>query len=196
MTDELNNLKNIWQQGKNEPVTQIPAPHGIVQKAKAKQHKSRNAHIITIAVLTVTLLAIGYYYLFVMRYQLLISHIGFALMVTMLLVRIALEAYSLMCYAKIDISHNAKGNTEQTIRFVRLRKQIHGNVSITILVSYMIGFILLGKEMYLTLPCLFFYGFYAMFAVLAVVLIVTIRKRVQKEMQHLNQLVALLDELQ
>lgn len=196
MTDELNNLKDIWQQGKNDPTAHIPTPHDIVQKAKTKQRKSRNAHFTTIAILLVTLLAIGYYYLFVMRYQLLVSHIGFGLMGTMLLVRIVLEAYSLKCYAKIDIAHNAKENLEQTIRFVRLRQQIHGTVSITILVAYIIGFVLLGKEMYLTLPSIFFYGFYAMFVVLAIVLTLIIRKGVQKELQHLRQLVTLLEELQ
>ena len=195
MNMQIDNLKELWNKAKTEsPSADVDIP-AIVSKAKSKRRSSIVAHALNITILAITLVVITLYYFLVMRYRFLLSHVGFGIMFVSLALRIALEVISMIRAYSIDITDSALRNTVQTVKFVKQRKQIHGLYTIAIVSSYMIGFALMGPEIYNNLPFYLFVGIYLFFVVGAYILIVKIRGGIRKEMNDLQDLLVLRDEI-
>lgn len=195
MNMQIDNLKELWNKAKTEgPSADVDIP-AIVSKAKSKRRSSIVAHALNIAILAITLVVITLYYFLVMRYRFLLSHVGFGIMFVSLALRIVLEVISMIRAYSIDITDCALRNTEQTVKFVQQRKQIHGLYTIAVVASYMIGFALMGPEIYNNLPLYLFVGIYLFFVVGAYILIIKIRVGILKEMNDLEDLLALRDEI-
>ncbi|KAB2868635.1 MAG: hypothetical protein F9K37_09860 [Bacteroidales bacterium] len=195
MNMQIDNLKELWNKAKAEvPSADVDVP-AIVSKAKSKRRSSIVAHSLNITILAATLVVITLYYFLVMRYRFLLSHVGFGIMFVSLALRIALEVISMIRAYSIDMTDTALRNTEQAVLFFKQRKRIHGLYTIAIVASYMIGFALMGPEIYNNLPLYLFAGIYLFFVVGAYILIVKIRSGIRKEMNDLEDLLALRDEI-
>lgn len=192
---QIDNLKEFWNKAKTEvPPVDVDITT-IVSKAKAKRRSSIVAHALNIAILAFTLVVITLYFILVMRYHFLLSHVGFGIMFVSLALRIAMEVTSMIKAYSIDITDSALRNTEHAVLFVKQRKRIHGQYTIAIVASYMVGFALMGPEIYNNISFYLFVGIYLFFVIGAFVLMVKIRGGIRKEMNDLKYLLALRDEI-
>ncbi|MDX9854891.1 MAG: hypothetical protein RBS81_14005 [Tenuifilaceae bacterium] len=195
MNTQIDDLKTLWNKAKSEvPSVEIDTK-AIVSQANAKRRSSVVAHILNMAILAVTLVVITLYYFFVMRYSFMLSHVGFGIMFVSLALRIVVEVVSMVRARRISITDSALLNTQQTVLFVKQRRRIHGPYTIAIVACYVLGFALMGPEIYHNLPFYIFVGIYLFFVVGAFVLIVTIRRGIRKELNSLQELLNLRNEL-
>lgn len=195
MKTEIDDLKNIWNVSKNS----IPSdknPEIILAKAEAGKRQSIMAHATTISILLVTIVAIAFYYLFVMRYNSILSHIGFGLMCLALIIRIIVEMSSVLKAKSIMFTNNAAENIQQTANLIKQRTRIHGSFTTIMVALYVIGFVLIAPEMYRNLPFYIFMGICLFFVIGAVILILVGRKGIHQELNNLKKVTALKEDIE
>ncbi|WP_224996774.1 hypothetical protein [Cesiribacter sp. SM1] len=191
----MDELKNKWKKAK-EAAALAPQPvEQLIAAAREKKKSNLYFHYGNIFILTVTLVGISLFFYYVAPFRELLSRVGVALMVGGLIVRIAIEIYSVLKSQKIRMLHDASRTTSDTLAFYRFRKTIHGPVTITIVGLYCLGFILLGPEFSRYIAMEWMVMIYGSFVLGALLLIWQIRKGIQKEMRILLELAALKKEL-
>ena len=146
MNDSLNDLKNRWDEAKKAQPVQTLDPGAMIALSREKLKRTVNMLLGNIIVLVLTLVGISSYFLFVAHFQETISHIGIALMTGGLLIRIAIEFYSIYRSSKVNVTNTAAAVNEETLNFHSYRKRIHGPITIGILFAYTLGFYLLTPE--------------------------------------------------
>lgn len=195
MTDEINDWKKTWQQGKSTivPVKNIDA---IKQMAAAKKRNSLYAQYSTIAILTLTMIGVYVFFIVLYPYQNLLSNIGIWIMIISLALRIIIEIYSIIKMNTVRLTENAVQNTQYSINYFSLRKTIHGVITYTIVALYTLGFYLMMPEFSKHAPTLLTIFLCMLYPAGAIVLITQIKKGIKQEMQNIAELVELQKKLQ
>lgn len=191
MSDPLDSLKGQWQEAKDASKESRPNTKALIQLARTKMKKAVNMHIGNIAVLTLTLIGLCAFFLFVAPLQATLSHLGIFLMLGGLALRIAIELYSIRQSRRIDFSESAATTQEASMKFYHYRKRIHGPVTLTILIAYTVGFYLLTPEFseYFTTNQVILLDLSYLAA--AAIFLLSIRKAIRDEMKLLDELTEL-----
>jgi cation transport ATPase len=145
MSDLLDDLKNKWENARPESSERSSSAETI-SLAKKKMKSVLYGHYGNIAILTITLIGISAFFVYVAPLQHTLSHVGIFLMLGGLLLRILIECYSILRSSKVDMSDATAIVNEKTLAFYAYRKRIHGPVTIGILAAYTIGFYMLTPE--------------------------------------------------
>lgn len=192
MNNNLDSLKNMWQEAAKLRETEaIVSTETIIAEAQKEKQKTLKMHIGNILVLSLTLAGISAFFMYVARFNELISHIGVGLMTGGLALRILIEFFSIYRSTKIDVTETAFNTNKAWLSFHKFRKIIHGPITITILVLYTIGFYLLTPEfsLYFSKPLMILIDLSYILA--AVIFTWQIRNAIKKEMNYLNELIRL-----
>ncbi len=112
-----------------------------------------------------------------------------------LIIRIVVELWSSVRSLNINLSEQALKTTDDTLRFYRLRKTIHGPVTYVTVGLYMAGFYMLSPEFskYIAMPWMIVMD--VSFIIGACILIFVIKKGIRKEMLNLSEILELKREL-
>ncbi|MEO9870677.1 hypothetical protein [Ekhidna sp.] len=195
MNDPFEGLKKQWKDAKTQGKQPSVSSKELIEKSTEKLKSSRNMHRGNIAILLITLIGISAFFMYVAPLQEILSLVGISLMLGGLSLRILIEIQSAYRSTKIDMSETATEVNEEFIRYYTYRKQIHGSITISILLAYTIGFYLLTPEFsqYFTtnqviLMDVSYLGAAAIFGF-------SIRKAIRSEMKMLNEVLKLRDEV-
>ncbi len=189
MQDELYELKQSWKKEQSDAKESVHTDWS--KHATAKRNASLVSQYATIVILSCTVLLI---YLFLVRwypYSTVAGKTGVGLMIGTLLIRILIEVFSIQKARSIKTWLSAEAYTKATIRYRSFRKFVHGPVTISIVVIYLVGFYLLMPEfsrhapLWLTVLCC------ASVPPGAFIMIQQIRKGIKKEMVILQDWIKL-----
>ena len=195
MNNQMDDLKNMWQNAKNKDYGRSLAPTEIIAIAKQKLRSTINLQIGTIIILTFTVLGISSFFIYVAKFAQLLSHIGIALMVGGLVVRIIIELFSIYYSNRINLSESAVNATKISINYYKFRTRVNGLVTIVILVLYTIGFYLLTPEFSLYFSTSILILIDLSYVLGAVIFTWFIRKTIKKEMRILNEILRIKNDL-
>lgn len=182
-------LENAWQQqpGSGE---QRPQPEALIRLAEQKAKKVKTKQLVTIAILSITVIVIIWYFATYAGTTFNRFSIGLLLMIVSLLIRIVIEYISFRKLHKIDIRADFKTYTKQLTAFYNKRRMIHLIITPLLFAAYVTGFILL-------LPVFqeqFSEGFYRYVLVSGIVsmvvlafVIIQVNRRELKLLAHLKQ---------
>lgn len=195
MSNQLNDLKNRWQDAKDSNQSQSLNFNEIIALSKKKLKNAVSIHIKNIVILTVTLLGISAFFKYVAPFKETFSQVGVLLMVGSLILRIAIELYSIYLSSKINMIDSAATNSNSSLRFYQFRKKIHGSVMAIIITAYTIGFYMLTPEfsLYFSLPMMILID--VSYLVGAIIVAYFIRMGIRNEMGHLTELLELQNDI-
>jgi hypothetical protein len=195
MENEMDDLRSVWKSAKkNSPSTKLSTSQ-IIDEARTRKKSAVVAHYGNIAVMSavVVMLTVTWYNFFPFRD--LLSRVGVALMIGGMIIRIAIEIFSITKSAKVNVTDTTSKATADTYAFYLFRKRIHGPVTITIVALYIIGFYMLSPEFskYISTTTLLIadVGFFLGAFVIAFI----VRRGLKKEMSDLQAIVKLQEEL-
>jgi len=192
MKDELDDIKSMWQQAKESGQHQKTADvNALITLGEAKKKSMLAAHYGNALVLSITVAVLIFYFYYLYHFQMTLSHIGYNLMIGGLIVRIAIEIFSVVRSKRISISDTAVHSLENSIAFYQFRRRIHGPITIFIFTLYFVGFYMLTPEFskYISLKGVILMDTSAL--VVAAVLILFIRRGILQELRDLEKIVEL-----
>lgn len=195
MTDILDNLRDQWKNAGNANAQQQPDIEQIITASNRKLRKSARMHVGNAGVLIVTLIGLMAFFYWVAPFRTTLSHVGMALMMGGLAIRILIEFYSLSRSKHIDLSAAVSDANDQFLDFYSYRKRIHGPVTISILVAYSVGFYLLVPEFRLYAEPMWVFLFAASYIPAFAIFGYSIRTSIKREMKYLNDILALKKEI-
>lgn len=140
----VDRLEEIWKADRQHSTTDSVA--ALLDKVKENQQKSEQFHIATIIILTITLVTLVAFFIFVAPFQDSLSRVGCTLMLASLAIRIGFEIASLSRARRMDASLASREANLRNIRFHAMRKLIHGPVMMSALIAYTVGFFMLTPE--------------------------------------------------
>ncbi|QNA43182.1 hypothetical protein [Lacibacter sediminis] len=182
-------LENAWQQqpGSGE---QRPQPETLIRLAEQKAKQVRTKHVVTMAILSITVLVIIWYFATYAGTTFNRFSIGLLLMIVSLLIRIVIEYISFRKLHTIDVRADFKTYTKRVTAFYTNRRLIHLIITPLLFAAYVTGFVLLLPVFQEQFSEAFYIyvlvsGFVSM-AVLAFV-ILKANKRELKLLAHLKQ---------
>ncbi len=188
MSNSLDDLKERWKAAGSVSDSPNVEVENLIRLSQRKMKQTINMHIGNITILAITLIGLALFFYFLAPLQETLSHVGITLMLGGLLLRIVIEIMSIAKSNKIDLSSSVEKTNHQYIAFYNYRKNIHGKITMSLLVAYTIGYYLLipefvdyfSKIMVIVLtisyiPVAMIFGFF-------------IRKSIRDEMQYLDEL--------
>ncbi len=187
MDDLFDKLKNQWKEAKLDQPENKAGTNELIREANKQLKSVVHMHVGNIAILLFTLIGISAFFYFVARFQNTLSHIGVSLMIGGLTLRILIEGYSIYKSGKIDLSSATNEANNQFIRFYRYRRQIHGPVTILILLGYTVGYYLLIPEFSLYFSRFWIIVLAGSYPLAAAIFGFSIRKAIKDEMKYLNE---------
>jgi hypothetical protein len=134
-------LQNIWDQQTESD--KKPTATEIIKKADANNKKIKRSHFWTKVILSLTSLILIAYYIWVGAYTQTLFSFGLCIMITMLLIRIALEWISAKKLERLKTDVNLIEYSKLAHQFYEWRKKIHYIFTPIIYLTYIIGFTLL-----------------------------------------------------
>ncbi|MCW5910747.1 MAG: hypothetical protein KIT62_06720 [Cyclobacteriaceae bacterium] len=189
---EMDDVAALWEQvratGNEQPKANIKT---LIEAGQARKKKTLAAHYGNAAVLSATVVVLMFYFYYLYSFQDMLSKIGYNLMIGGLVIRIAVELFSVWRSRKIKVSDTAAASLQNTVSFLKFRKHIHGPVTIIILVVYFIGFYMLTPEFSRHFSTFWMIALDAGALVIAVLLTLMIRKGIKQELHHLEKIVEL-----
>lgn len=191
----MDELVNQWKKAKEDLPPLKQSMQEISKSATKKKREVLYAHYGTIVILSITLIVISYFFIYVAPFRDLLSRIGVALMTGGLTIRIILELFSIIRSNKIHLSGNAAQITASALSFYQFRKKVHGPVTITIVALYILGFYMLMPEFskYIELVWMIVLCFSAI--PISVFLIWQIKKGIRQEMKTLHEIAQISTQL-
>lgn len=190
MSDQINELKQVWKNAKNAKKGNIDTDKLIAQ-ANLVSKKNKRLKWGTIIILTITLIGISAFFKYVAGFKETISHVGIILMTGGLVVRILVEIYSVYLHAQIEVTETAFTNTSKLETFHRFRKKIHGTFTVTILIMYTAGFYLLTPEFSNYFSTTMMVLIDLSYLLGAAIFLTFIRKGIKDEMQNLDVILSI-----
>lgn len=193
--DDLMDLKILWQDARRHGAKPSVDSHHIISMAEKQKGNTVKVHVVNILVLAAVVVGLIAFFSYVAKFNFLISHVGEALMIISLIVRIIIELFSIYLSGKIDLSESAFKTNDAWLKFYKFRKRIHGPVTIIIVVLYTIGFYLLTPEfsLYFSKPMMILIDLSYIPA--AAIYTYFIRMAIKKEMRFLDSLLKLQTEI-
>jgi hypothetical protein len=139
--EKFDALQDIWNQQKvqNTPVLS----EEIIAKATAQTKKMATIHLSTILILSVTLLCLTGFFLWLKLRNSSLPYVGILMMILSLFSRIILEFISSKKFKKVNILSDFDSYTKEITRFYTFRKSIQFIVTPLSIGCYLIGFLLL-----------------------------------------------------
>jgi hypothetical protein len=131
-------LQNIWDQQSQSDIK--PAAADIIEKAETHTKKIKRNHFWTKAILSLTALILISYYIWVGAYKQTLFSFGLCIMITMLLIRVALEFSSVKKLGNLKTDVTLIEYSKQAQQFYQWRKRIHYIFTPIIYISYIVGF--------------------------------------------------------
>ena len=196
MDSSFEDLKGKWKAASGAPEKSTEEIEKIIGTSRKKMKKASNMHIGTLAILSITFIGLVLFFYFLAPLQDTLSHIGIFLMLGGLLLRISIEIISFKKSKQIDLGKSVEKTNSRYLEFYKYRKNIHGRITISILIAYTIGYYLLmpefgqyfGQAMLIILiisyiPAFMIFGF-------------SIRKSIRDEMRYLDELLEERNKLQ
>lgn len=195
MSDQIDNLKNIWKDARNKDYGQSIDTDQIIEIAEKKMKSTIKMQVSTIIILVITLAGISSFFIYVAKFNQTLSHIGSGIMVGGLILRIIIELLSIHLSKKVNMSESALKTNNASLSYIQFRKRINGPVTILIIVFYTIGFYLLTPEfsLYFSSPILIMINLSYILG--AVIFIWFVRKAIRKEMVILNEILQIQNDL-
>ncbi len=187
MQTDFNDIQNLWKQEKDNIGTNSNAA-SIIRLAEHKRKKTTRTQLANITVLVFVVLVLISYFVFVARFQQILSKTGEVLMIGSLLIRIFIETGSIFYSKHIDFSETALKNNDTFLRYFRFRKKIHGPVTVAILIIYTIGFYMLTPEFISWFPMWLLILIDVSYIVAALIFSYFIRSAIKREMKALHQI--------
>ncbi len=193
--NDFDDLKNTWSKGKeNLPDSSIDIEM-LKNDANESKNNTQKAQIVTIAILSITLLVLIYFFTQVAPFQQLLSRVGVTLMCGGLLIRIIIEVNSLRKSSNLNITQNPAELVRRLVVYYHYRAKIHGMFTYVIVLLYIVGFYMLTPEFSLYLDSFWFWMMHISFIFIAIILFWLIRKGVVEELSILRKFTAVNDKL-
>ena len=194
--NDFDELKNKWKNDKADlGQTKTADSEKLVAQARATKNKSRNAQLSTIAILSITLMVLVYFFTEVAPFKEVLSRVGVLLMCGGLLIRIIIEIVSLVKASKLSVNLKTDELSKKMVAYYHYRSKIHGALTITIVALYIIGFYMLTPEFMKYLDMKWIWLMDIGFVFIAIALFYVIRKGVLKELAILREFSAVQDDL-
>jgi uncharacterized membrane protein len=189
MENEMDDLKSIWKSAKGNTGNLGISPAALIRQAEAKKRNAIVSHFWNIGILfaVVVMLVACFYFFF--PFQEVLSRIGIGFMIGGLLLRIAIEFFSIRKSNKVKVSDATAQATEDTLAFYEFRKKIHGPVTLSIVFLYIAGFYMLSPEFSKYIPETAMVIMDVGFLVGAIVMALFIRTGIRKELEDLKSVV-------
>lgn len=191
----MDDLKNIWQQSRQEISTGQSAGEMLGQ-VKRIARKNTLFHWGNMAILAVVVVGLLLFFRYVAPFQETLSHVGEVLMVGSIVLRILIELISVNRLKNLNVAASAHESLLKTEQFYRFRSRIHGPVTFSIIALYTIGFYMLTPEWSLYFPTWQLWLIDGSYVVIAIILFWQIRKGVVQEMQRYRTLKSIHQDLE
>ncbi len=191
MKEELNELKQVWKSAKEAMPQPGMTPDSIIAKARSKARSSWIMHLGNMIILAATLVMVSVFFYYLFPFADALSQSGVHLMVSGLVVRIIVEAFSLRKLLSIEISDQTAKATSDYVNFYEFRRKVNGPVTYLLVGIYIAGFFMLSPEFGRYMGNTFLLVLDIMAISLAVVLVKEIGKGIRKEMDELWMLIEL-----
>ena len=190
----MEDLINTWKKGR-EALNAGAVPGEMLALARKKKRTVVYAQYGNVFVLVLSLVGLALFFRYEAPFRDLLSHIGMALMLGGLALRIAIEVASIYKSRGIRFSGTADAATNAGVSYYAFRKKVHGPVTMAIVGIYAIGFYLLTPEFSRYISLHWMVLMHLSFLSGGLFLIWVIRKGIKKEMTGLQHLAAIRTEL-
>ena len=185
----MDDLKSIWKSAKGNTEKSAVTAAALISQAETKKKNAVVTHFWNIGILLALaiMLALTFYFFFPFRDTL--SRTGIGFMIGGLLVRIAIEIFSISKSNKVKVSDTTSQATEDILAFYEFRKKIHGPVTLSIVMTYIAGFYMLSPEFSRYISTTGMIVMDVGFLVGAIVMALLIRTGIRKELRDLQTVV-------
>jgi uncharacterized membrane protein len=182
----MNNFEDLQHTWKNQPSLPVTENgfKSLLKKVRSIEQKQKIGNVVLLIIIIVLIL----FALYVSGYKNNTFLLGISLMIVSLILRIAIELYSLQKSKKLNFINDSNVFKEDLIRYYRFRKIVHYIFTPFIIIVYAVGFVILLPLFKATLST----GFYMYIVVSSVLLLlifsVFIYKQIKNELHKLNEL--------
>lgn len=183
-------LKSGWKSS-GSSITPPPLPEQLISEAQRLHGESQKFQRGNLLILGSSFLMMCYFLLFYFGFRELLSHVGVVLMLGFFLLRIVLEAYSVLEGRKKEASDSATESLEKEKKYLSLRLKIHSTFTYLTLSAYTLGFLFLLPEFSKYISSFWMGALVSSYFIPGIILTLLIRKNVQKELQELRTVVEL-----
>lgn len=187
-------LKSGWNSSGSD-VTPPPISVQLISEARGLNRESKKFQWSTLLILGSTFLMMCYFLLFYIGFREMLSHVGVAIMLGFFLLRILLEAYSILEGGKKEATDSALESLEKEKKYLELRLRIHGFYTFLTLSAYTLGFLLLLPEFSKYISSFWMGALVCSYFIPGIILTLLIRKNVQKELRELRMVVELKEKI-
>jgi hypothetical protein len=194
MNELGNTLKSGWKSS-GSSITPPPIPSQLISEAKRLNQESAKFQWSTVLILGSTFLMMCYFLLFYFGFRETLSHVGVGVMLGFFLLRIVLEAYSILEGRKKEATVSAVESLEKEKKYLELRLRIHGFYTFLTLGAYTLGFLLLLPEFSKYISSFWMAALVCSYFIPGIILTLLIRKNVQKELRELRMVVELKEKI-
>ena len=187
-------LKSGWKSSGSD-ITPPHIPAQLISEAQRLNRESKKFQWSTLLILGSTFLMMCYFLLVYFGFRETLSHVGVAIMLGFFLLRIVLEAYSIVEGGKKEATDSAIESLEKEKKYLELRLRIHGFYTFLTLSAYTLGFLLLLPEFSKYISSFWMAAFVCSYFIPGIILTLLIRKNVQKELRELRMVVELKEKI-
>lgn len=187
-------LKSGWKSSESD-ITPPPIPAQLISEAQRLNRESKKFQWSTLLILGSTFLMMCYFLLVYFGFRETLSHVGVAIMLGFFLLRIVLEAYSIVEGGKKEATDSAIESLEKEKKYLELRLRIHGFYTFLTLSAYTLGFLLLLPEFSKYISSFWMAAMVCSYFIPGIILTLLIRKNVQKELRELRMVVELKEKI-
>jgi len=181
--NNFEDLQNKWQNQSEVSATE-DGFQSLLKNVKSIEQKQRTGNI----VLTLTIIILVSFLIYVSGYKSATFMLGIGLMIGSLVIRIAIELFSLKRLRTINFSKDASTFTEDLTTYYSFRKYTHYIITPLALVVYTVGFIILLPLFKASLSNGFYIYILCSSVVFLVLFSVFLYKQVKNELFKLKQL--------
>ncbi|MDF4201527.1 hypothetical protein PXD56_01085 [Maribacter sp. SA7] len=181
--NNFEDLQNKWQNQSEISATE-DGFQSLLKNVKSIENKQKTGNI----VLTLTIIILVSFLIYVSGYKSATFMLGIGLMIGSLVIRIAIELFSLKKLRKISFSEDASTFKEDLTTYYSFRKYTHYLVTPVAVFIYTVGFIILLPLFKATLSNGFYIYILCSSVVFLVVFSVFLYKQVKYELFKLKQL--------
>lgn len=193
MKDNFDELKKSWESAKKDHPTSTREQ--MLETVLKNHDRSQKAHIGNGSILSVVVIGLVAFFYYLAPLQETLSRVGIGLMIGGLIVRVIIEVISYRKAGRINYSATSGESVEQARSFYLYRKEIHGPVTISIVVFYTIGFYVLTPEFSDHFSTFWMWMMDGSYLVIGIVLFLGIRKGVVQEMRDLQRITEIQDSM-
>lgn len=193
MQNDMDELVNQWKNARKD-VRKTESIDALIKTAEGRRKSTLAFHYGNMIALTVLVVVLILFFLYLFPFQETISRIGVGFMIGTIVLRIIIEYLSSRKAAKINLGDTTTAATEETLHFYEFRKRIHGPVTFSMVALYTIGLGLLTGEFIKHIGYIILL-FDAMYCVAGIFIIRQIRKGIKQEMNDLQEIIKVKTQL-